>query len=130
MAEYAGTYADNMASQAVVFQAIAKAEGLTVTDEEYREGADSYFESMGSDYENKEAFEKEMGELIRESLLYDKVMQFVVDQAVAVPAQETGAGAADRTSDEKEDDSDNTDDTGKDSGKNRKDAGKDGAESE
>ena len=85
---YASEYAELMATQAVVFQAIAEAESITVTEEEKQQAIDEYFASMGSAYESKEEFEKEMSTLIAESLLYEKVEQFVVDHAVAVPAEE------------------------------------------
>lgn len=84
--QYADSYAQNMSKQAVIFDAIAEAEDITVSEEEYQAGVDRYFAEMGSSYESQEAFEEEMEAAIRESLLYEKVMEFVVGQSVAVPA--------------------------------------------
>ncbi len=81
---YAKEYAELMATQAVIFQSIAQIEGITVSEEEYQEGLDSYYEMMGNTYESREAFEEEMAELLREALLYEKVEQFIMEQAVAV----------------------------------------------
>ena len=81
---YANEYAELMTTQAVIFQSIAEAENITVSEEEYQNGMDSYYEMMGNTYESREAFEAEMAELLREALLYEKVEQFLVEHAVAV----------------------------------------------
>lgn len=81
---YANQYAELMAKQAVVFQAIAQVEGISVSEEEYQEGLNQYYENYGDRYDSLDAFAEEMGDLLKEELLYKKVEQFVVDHAVAV----------------------------------------------
>lgn len=86
--QYADQYAQSMATQTVIFHAIAKAEGLTVSDEEYQKGLEEYYENMGNAYEDRKNFEKEVGDLVKEALLFEKVEQVVIDSAVAVPAED------------------------------------------
>lgn len=61
--------------------AIAKAENITLTDEEYQTG----LEGLASDYgaESAEAFEEQYGKsMIENSLIYDKTIDYVTEQAV------------------------------------------------
>ena len=61
----------------LVLAAIAKAEGLTVSDEEYNELADSYTDYY---YESKEAFLEGVGGegYLRWYLLYNKAMEYLM----------------------------------------------------
>ena len=67
--------------QEMVLNAIAEEENITVSDTEYQEGAQRYAESYG--YESVESFEEAYSQNdIRTSLLMNKVMEFVYDNAV------------------------------------------------
>ena len=67
--------------QEMILNAIAETENLTLSDEEYKEGAQRYADTYG--YESVESFEEAypQGD-IRKSLLMNKVMEFVYDNAV------------------------------------------------
>lgn len=64
-------------------EAIAEKENLTISDEEYAGGVQHYMSNYG--YTDQEQFESAMGkESIMEQLLFDKVLQFVEENAVIV----------------------------------------------
>lgn len=63
--------------------AIAKAENITVSEEEYQEG----LQTLADDYaaESAEAFEEQYGRsTVENSLIYDKTIEFVTDRAVEI----------------------------------------------
>lgn len=63
--------------------AIAKAENITVTEDEYQTGLQTLADDYGA--ESAEAFEEQYGRsTIENSLIYDKVVEFVTEQAVEV----------------------------------------------
>ena len=63
--------------------AIAKAENITVTEEEYQAGLETLAEEYGA--ESAEAFEEQYGRgTVENSLIYDKVVDFVTEQAVEI----------------------------------------------
>lgn len=67
--------------QEMYLKAIAEAEGIEVSDEEYQEGSEKYAEDYG--YENAEELIAEYGEsMVRISILQDKVLNFLVENAV------------------------------------------------
>lgn len=71
----------SLAEQYVLFQAIADAEGIDVTDEELNEELDNTVQSYG--YETVEDFKKnEDVEEFREYLMANKVMEFLKENAV------------------------------------------------
>lgn len=77
----AKSYAEQRAAQELVLKAIAESENITVTDAEYEESVAEILEEYG--YASKEdllavASEKE----IRESLLWEKVFNLIVDAAI------------------------------------------------
>lgn len=74
---------------AMVFHVIADNEGITLTEAEFEEALAQYITDTGVDtaeefYETYSYTE----ELFREDLLFDKVMNFILDNAVKVPAAE------------------------------------------
>lgn len=82
-------------------EAIAKEEGLELTDEEYAESLKETCESWG--YETEEDFwtavneqsidREEMEQSIRDSKLYEKVTEFVADNAIEVESSTTDGDA-------------------------------------
>lgn len=74
------SYAESMAKQELVLNAIKEAEGLTITDEEYKTGLDKIASDYG--YNTTEEFLAIAEEdQIRESLLWQKVLDLVVAEA-------------------------------------------------
>ena len=66
--------------ETVVVQQIANEEGLSISDEEYKEGLNTY--AINAEYESADSYEQEMGaDNIRFWLLEDKVMKFLADNA-------------------------------------------------
>ncbi len=74
---YYTAQAEEQTRMELVLAAIAKAEGLTVSDEEYNELADSYTDYY---YESKEAFLEGVGGegYLRWYLLYNKAMEYLM----------------------------------------------------
>ena len=65
----------------LAIDAIGKAENITVSDDEYQAGLEELASQYGA--ESGEAFEEQYGkEEIENSILYDKILDYVVDQAV------------------------------------------------
>lgn len=85
--EEATTMAQATIARQMVCKLIAKAEGMTVTDEEYQAGLEQYakdYSNASKEYTTEE-FETEYGkELITENILLEKVLDFVTEQAVEV----------------------------------------------
>lgn len=74
--------------QELFLKAIAEAEGFEISDEEYTAGCETYAQENG--YETSEELIAAYGEsVIRISLLQDKVLDFLMDNAVIEEAQET-----------------------------------------
>ena len=72
--------------QEMVLNAIAEEENITVSDTEYQEGAQRYADSY--EYETVEAFEEAYSQNdIRSSLLMNKVMEFVYDNAIVTEVE-------------------------------------------
>lgn len=67
--------------QELYLKAIAEAEGMTLTEEEYTAGCEEYAESYG--YASAELLVAEYGEgMVRSSVLQEKVLDFLVENAV------------------------------------------------
>ncbi len=65
----------------LAIDAIGKAENITVSDEEYETGLSELAEQYGAD--SAEDFEEQYGKTdIENSILYDKILDYVVEQAV------------------------------------------------
>lgn len=78
---YAGEYAYELEKQDMILAEIAKQENITVSKEEYAEKAVEYAEMYG--FESVEALEAQNGkELIEEVIVSEKVMDFLVENAV------------------------------------------------
>ena len=74
--------------QELLLLGVAESENMTITDEEYEESLDRYVESTGS--ESREALLEQYTERdIRRSILMDKALDFMVENAVVVDASET-----------------------------------------
>ena len=64
---------------------IAKAEGMTVTEEEYKKGLEDYAQkySTTSKTYTAEEFEEAYGkDVVEENILLEKVLTFITDNAV------------------------------------------------
>ena len=67
----------------LAMDAIAKAENITVSEEEYQEELQALADNSGA--ESAEAYEEEVGrDAIENSLLYDKIIEFVTSRAVEI----------------------------------------------
>ncbi len=85
---YVASYSESYAKQDLLFAAIAKVENITITDDEYNEAVNNYMTNYG--YESEEELLKSISEVqIKDSLLSQKVMDFVVDNAVVTEATPT-----------------------------------------
>lgn len=74
-------YADNMATRELIIKAISSAENLEVTEEEIDAEVENYVTSYG--YESKEEFmESANMDIIIEDLLFNKIINFLVDESV------------------------------------------------
>ncbi len=96
--EQAAAYVKMMLQQELILKAIAEAEGIEVSDEEYAAGCERYL--ADEEYETTEELEAAYGEkLIRISILEEKVLDFLAENAVVeeeteselVTEAETGA---------------------------------------
>jgi trigger factor len=75
------SYAESRAAQELALNAIIKAEKIELTDAEYTEGVAKILTDYG--YESEEAlFETATEEQIKESLIWEKAVTFVTEQAV------------------------------------------------
>ncbi len=82
------TYAEETVSRQLVFYAIVEAEGLTISDEEYAEQAQTMADDYG--YESVEAMEEALGQdVLKEDMLWTKALAVVMDNAQAVQSAET-----------------------------------------
>lgn len=97
--EEAKLYAEAMVGDELVLYAIIEAEGITLSQSEYEEGAEEYLTLYGyATVEDLEtAFTKE---IVYESILWDKTLDFllenanVVEELTEAPTAEEGAEAA------------------------------------
>lgn len=71
--------AQNYVKEKIVIAAIAEKEGFVITQEEYNQGVSSYAEAYG---QTTSDFEEYYGsEIIKESLLWNKIVDFVIENA-------------------------------------------------
>ncbi len=78
-------YAEEQVKNNLVLYSIARAENITVSEEEYKAGLQRYFEMMGEALGIKtvEEFEQYHGaDVVRESVLWDEVILYLCDQAI------------------------------------------------
>lgn len=78
--EEANSYASSMATREVVLKAIAKAEKIELTEDEFNAGVEEYAAGYGVSVE--ELMEGANVEMLREDLLYKKIMDYVVSVSV------------------------------------------------
>ncbi|MBQ4064571.1 MAG: hypothetical protein IJD10_00575, partial [Clostridia bacterium] len=88
-------YAESSIKSDMALYAIAAAEGITVSDEEYAAGLKRYFELTGAELglSDEAALEQYYGkEMIRQSVLWDEVSAFLLAEGKGVegPAQTKG----------------------------------------
>lgn len=76
--------AKNYVKELMFMQNLAKVENLAVTDEEYQKGLNEYLEQVQLEDEQAliEALDETAPIQLRQSLLYEKVLNFLVDNAV------------------------------------------------
>ena len=87
LADYASSIAESYTIQAVIFQAIANAEGLEVTQEEIDAFVSDYVAMYGQDYgiDSVEAFyENNSAEDVKTVLLQEKVIAFMTENSTIV----------------------------------------------
>lgn len=87
-------YAESSVLSDLALYAIARTEGITVSEEEYQQGLKAYFEKTGkangiSTIEEFESYYTKA--LITQSILWDEVILFLCDTAIGVDAPESGA---------------------------------------
>ena len=76
-------WADFQLKCTLAVDAIAKAENITVSEDEYQTGLQTLADEYGA--ESAEAFEEQYGRsTVENSLIYDKVVDFVTEQAVEI----------------------------------------------
>ena len=76
-------YAESMVRKELVIMAIVKAENMILTEDEFNEGVDKIVNDNG--YSSRDELIKTTSESeIRESLLWQKAMDFVTEQAVEI----------------------------------------------
>lgn len=86
-------YIKQSLQQEMILKAIAEEEDMTISDEEYTQGCENYRQAQG--YDTVEDLVADYGEeVIRTSLLIDKAMDFVRENAVVTETSETEAETA------------------------------------
>jgi trigger factor len=80
-AEEKKSYAEDRTAQELVLNAIIKAENMQITDEEYKAGVASYIEEYGYASE-EEFFQYATEEQIKESLIWEKAVDFILEKSV------------------------------------------------
>ncbi|WP_205666525.1 trigger factor [Aminipila luticellarii] len=94
--EYLQKYAEAIVSQEMVMYSIAKAENITISDEEYKQKMEDFKKDQG--VTDEKAFKQQYGKSFEEyvgkdnlmkSFLLEEVIQFAVDHAKIVPAADT-----------------------------------------
>ena len=87
-------------NQEMLLKAIAETEGFTISDEEFNKGAEKYAQQFGA--ESTEAFIEQYGRsMIEISLLQDKAIEVVEQNAVVKDAAETESEASSEDASEK-----------------------------
>ncbi|MDO4322264.1 MAG: trigger factor [Lachnospiraceae bacterium] len=92
--EQAAEYTKQLMQQEMILKAIAETEGIEISDEEYAAGCERYL--ADEEYETPEELEAAYGEtLIRISLLQEKTLDFLAENAVIEEETESEAETAD-----------------------------------
>ena len=74
------SYAESRAAQELVLNAIIKAEGMELTDQEYKDGVANYVKEYNYASED-ELFQNATEDQIKESLIWEKAVNFILDNA-------------------------------------------------
>ena len=74
-------YADRMATRELIIKAISAAEGIEITEDEFQDRVTEYANEQGFE-SNEEFLEDVNADVLREDLLYDKIIQFLIDESV------------------------------------------------
>ncbi|QIB69887.1 trigger factor [Aminipila butyrica] len=99
-ADYQQQYAEAIISQEMVMYSIAKAEGISISDKEYKEKLAAFKADQG--VTDDKAFKDQYGQSFEEyagkdnlmkSFLLEKVIQFALDNAKVVPAEQNADAA-------------------------------------
>lgn len=86
--DYMTEMSTEYAAEYVAFQQIAVKEGLTVSDEEAKAQAETEYAMYG--YENVDAFFEAVSlDEYRDDMMFDNVMNFLIENAVVVESEET-----------------------------------------
>ena len=81
-----GNYAYDVEKNAMIMDAIAKQENITVSEEEYNADVEKLASYYG--YEDVATFEEDNGkDLIIQTMLSEKVMTFIIENAVISDAE-------------------------------------------
>jgi|GEM_PF-782415 FKBP-type peptidyl-prolyl cis-trans isomerase (trigger factor) len=84
------SYAQGTVSEQMTLYYIIKKENITISDDEYESGLSDYATKYS--FESPEAFESYYGtDLVRQSMLWDKTIAFIIDNAQIVKSSETAA---------------------------------------
>ena len=76
-------YANTVAKQELLFEAIVKAENIVLTEDEFNNEIDALVEQY--EYPSREEFLLEQGEdIVRENILFQKVWDFLVEKAIEI----------------------------------------------
>lgn len=90
--EEVNTAAESAVGEELVMNAIADAEGLEISDSEYKEGAQMYVDNLG--FQDVKTLEESYSpEIIRSSLLWQKVFDYLLDNAKLVDPKPEAADA-------------------------------------
>ena len=84
--------AEATVARQMVCKLIAEKENIQLTDEEYKKGLEDYAKEYSTSQKTytAEEFEKEYGkDVVEENLILEKVLKFITDNAVEVPAKDT-----------------------------------------
>lgn len=94
--DYAENYAHSIVEEELVFKSIVKAEKLSISEEEYTEGIEKYAKGYEMTVDELKAQYTE--DSIKDSLLWDKLINFLVEKAVVtVKSADEGKTSADTT---------------------------------
>ena len=84
------SYAQGTVAEQLVLYSIIQKENITVSDAEYETGLSEYATKYS--FESPEAFESYYGtDLARQSMLWDKTIAFIIDNATILQTEETSA---------------------------------------
>ena len=76
-------YAESMTKNDMIFTQLARVMGTTLSDEEYAQGVQTYFEKESASFDDLDAYVDYYGEdVLRENLIWDKSLRAMAEQSV------------------------------------------------